>query len=190
MTYPSMYPSYGYPVDAPLNQPQYGASFGASIKRFFTKYATFSGRASRSEYWWAFLFNTIVITVLYIAAIAFAFAGADPVTGEPGAAFLAPLVLLSIYGLAVLIPNIAVTVRRLHDANFSGFMYLFSFIPFVGGLVVLVLTLMPANPEGARFDEYPPQYPGNQHPGQYPGQNPGQYPQGYTQTGYPGQPGV
>jgi uncharacterized membrane protein YhaH (DUF805 family) len=184
MTYPSMLPSSGYPTDVPLSQPLYGASFSTAVKRFFQKYATFSGRASRSEYWWAALFNGAITTVLYIMAMVMAFAGADPATGEPGAGFFLPLILMSLYGLAVFIPGIAVSVRRLHDANFSGFMYLLVLVPFVGGLVVLIFMLMPSNPAGARFDEYQPQPYGQPPYGQPYGQNP----QGYSSYGYPGQP--
>lgn len=69
------------------------------------------------------------------------------------------------------------SVRRLHDADFSGFMYLLALIPFVGGLALLVFMLMPSNPAGARFDEYPQQ--------QF-----GQNPYGYAPSNYPGQPGA
>ncbi|GAB3256881.1 DUF805 domain-containing protein [Arthrobacter pigmenti] len=178
MTYPSMLPSSGYPTDVPLSQPLYGASFSTAVKRFFQKYATFSGRASRSEYWWFMLFNFIVIMALYIVTMMLLFSSIDPVTGEPGMAFILPLILMSIYSLAVIIPGIAITVRRLHDGNFSGWFWLLSFFPFLGQLAVFVLTLLPSNPEGARFDEYPPQQYGS---GPY-----GQTPQGYSPYGQPG----
>ena len=51
----------------PLSAPLYGATFGQAIARFFKKYATFSGRASRSEFWWFFLFATVIYLVLNIA---------------------------------------------------------------------------------------------------------------------------
>ena len=49
-------------------------------------------------------------------------------------------------------PSLAVLVRRLHDANFSGFFVFIGLIPFVGGIILLVLTILPSKPEGARFD--------------------------------------
>lgn len=177
MTYPSTTPQNNFPTSVPINQPLYGASFGQAVKRFFTKYATFSGRASRSEYWWFMLFNAIVVTVLTIAAIVLGIAGADPATGEPGVAFILPMILLSVYGLAVILPGISVSVRRLHDGNYSGFMYFLSFIPAVGGLVILIFMLLPSDPAGGRFDEYPPQ--------QY-----GYTPYGQAPSGYPDQPGA
>ncbi len=177
-----MTPPSGYAADVPLSQPLYGASFGAGIKRFFQKYATFSGRASRSEYWWSFLFNGVIETILYIAAVVIAVAGIDPVTGEPGAGFMLPLALLMLYSLAIIIPGIAVSVRRLHDAGYSGLLYLLVLVPFFGQLAIFVFMLLPSSPDGARFDEYPPQQYGY---GPY-----GQGPQGYSSYGYPGQPGA
>ena len=71
-------------------------------------------------------------------------------------------------------PSIAISVRRLHDGNFSGFLYLLHLIPYLGSLIVLILTILPSNPFGARFDEsatgYAP-YPGPGYPEQ-PGAQP------------------
>ncbi|MGP9529593.1 MULTISPECIES: DUF805 domain-containing protein [unclassified Glutamicibacter] len=136
-----------------LSLPLYGASFGEAVKRFFKKYATFSGRASLSEYWWVALFNFIVG---FVAVIAMFMSGALAI--EPGAVEVpteAVVVewIVNIYGLATLIPNISIAVRRLHDANFSGWLYLLALVPILGTLALLILTLMPANPVGTRFDK-------------------------------------
>jgi uncharacterized membrane protein YhaH (DUF805 family) len=147
----------------PLDQPLYNASFGQAVKRFFTKYATFSGRASRSEYWWAALFNALVAIVgsILLAISIAASAGrqmqqqAAPEEWRPAPLTVVLIVLLSAYALAVLIPSIAVAVRRLHDANYSGWFYLLSLVPGVGGLIVLIFMLLPTNPQGARFDARP-----------------------------------
>ena len=147
----------------PLDQPLYNASFGQAVKRFFTKYATFRGRASLSEYWWAALFNAlvaIVASILLAISIA-ATAGqqmqqqADPETWRPAPLTVVLIVLLSAYALAVLIPSIAVAVRRLHDANYSGWFYLLSLVPGVGGLIILIFMVLPTQPQGARFDARP-----------------------------------
>nr|WP_318241763.1 DUF805 domain-containing protein [Arthrobacter pullicola] len=152
----------------PLSQPLYGASFGAAVKRFFKKYATFSGRASRSEYWWFMLFQAIVITVLYIGLMISIVSSIDPYTGEPtNYTFMLPMSLMMIYGLATLVPGIALSVRRLHDAGLSGWLYLVILVPVIGGIAVLVFSLLPSKPEGARFDAgaeqqyapYPPASP-------------------------------
>ncbi len=140
-------------TDVPLSQPLYGATFAQAVSRFFKKYATFTGRASRSEYWWAALALAIPETVLYGLAL-----GIGIGTGTPngnggvdlGVGGIVFLVLFALVTLAVVIPGIAVTVRRLHDGNFSGAFYLFSLVGL--SIVVLVLTLLESKPEGARFD--------------------------------------
>lgn len=86
------------------------------------QYADFRGRARRSEYWYFVLFNLIVETVL--EAIAYLL----------GANFL-----LSIYGLAILIPSLAVGVRRLHDAGKSGWYMLVALIPLIGWIWLIIL---------------------------------------------------
>ncbi|SEH69995.1 MULTISPECIES: DUF805 domain-containing protein [unclassified Leifsonia] len=141
--------------ETPLWAPLYGASFGQSIQRFFKKYADFTGRASRSEYWWWFLAYFIVDVVLYILMFSLGMVGAS--VNSDGTATLGPLywvlfVVLIVWWLATIVPQLALTWRRLHDANLAGPFFFLGFIPFVGGIIVLVLTLLPSKPEGARFD--------------------------------------
>jgi uncharacterized membrane protein YhaH (DUF805 family) len=153
MTLPqSPLPAY---ADVPLNRPLYGATFTQAIKRFFTKYATFSGRASRAEYWWIVLFGFLVGLVIAIPGGIIGNltqTAADQANGQPGIGFLPFGILGIVFGLATIVPSIALAVRRLHDANFSGLFYLLTFIPYVGGLIVLIMNLMGPRPEGARFD--------------------------------------
>ena len=93
------------------------------------KYAVFSGRARRKEYWYFVLFNILISIVFTVI---------DGMTGTP----LANIGLLSgIYGLAVLIPSLAVSVRRLHDTDRSGWWYLILLIPLIGVIVILVFTV-------------------------------------------------
>ena len=138
-----------------LDQPHYGIGPVDAVKRFFQKYATFSGRASRSEYWWVTLaFAALYLVLGVLGAVigsATSTVGVDGTT-EPGVAFAIPLVIAFIIGLASIVPGIAITVRRLHDANFSGFLYFINAVPYIGGLVIFILTLMPSNPTGARYD--------------------------------------
>jgi len=89
------------------------------------KYATFSGRARRKEYWMFVVFNIIA----YVLA-----AVLDELFG--GGAIEA------LYGLAVLLPSLAVAVRRLHDTNRSGWWLLISLVPLIGGIWLLVLLAM------------------------------------------------
>ncbi|MFJ5958409.1 DUF805 domain-containing protein [Paenarthrobacter sp. NPDC092416] len=137
--------------EPPLWAPYYGAPIGAAVKRFFKKYTVFTGRASRSEYWWWTLVSVVVSTVFNLIATVGTSVSRDglPVYG-PGAVI--GFILLGIWGLATIVPSIALTVRRLHDGNFSGWLLLLVLVPFIGALAVLVLTLLPSNPAGQRFD--------------------------------------
>ena len=101
------------------------------------KYAVFSGRARRKEYWYFVLFSTLIAIVLAII---------DGVTGSLSAE--AGIGLLSgIYALGVLIPSIAVGVRRLHDTNRSGWWLLIALIPIIGAIVLLVFLADDSKPE-------------------------------------------
>mgnify|MGYP003125701697 CR=1 FL=1 len=164
MSYPG-YPTenpYATPTENSLELPRYGAKFGEAIQRFFKKYATFSGRASRSEYWWVALFSVIVSIVAQIITTVGGISTADPATGDPGMGAMAGTVITILFGLATLVPSIAISVRRLHDGNFSGWLYLLILIPILGALAIIVLMLLPSNPAGARFDKvqaWPPTQP-------------------------------
>ncbi|GAA1826181.1 DUF805 domain-containing protein [Agromyces salentinus] len=154
MTYAPAQPSTS--AEPPLSQPLYGATLGQAIKRFFTKYATFSGRASRSEYWWWTLANVIITTVLYGVLMVLAFSGAtvDSVSGtsQPGPLFGLGIAIYVGWYLAVLVPSLAIVWRRLHDTNRSGGFFFLSFIPFVGSIILIVFLVLDTDPAGARFD--------------------------------------
>jgi uncharacterized membrane protein YhaH (DUF805 family) len=135
--------------DVPPWAPLYGASAPDAVIRFFKKYATFSGRASPSEYWWMILVNGVVSNLFYLLAM---LAGVN----DANVASVIALGLLFAWTLATLVPGVALVVRRLHDANYSGWMALLGLIPLVGGIVLLVFVLTGPKPEGQRFDQ-----PGN-----------------------------
>jgi uncharacterized membrane protein YhaH (DUF805 family) len=90
-------------------------TFGESIKTCLSKYADFTGRASRSEYWWWFLFVVLV-------------SAATGIISEK---------LYAVFSLAALLPGIAVSVRRLHDIDKSGWFLLLNFIPVIGWVILL-----------------------------------------------------
>jgi uncharacterized membrane protein YhaH (DUF805 family) len=139
----------------PLSAPYYGAPLGAAFTRFWRKYATFSGRASRAEYWWWVLVGVIVVAVFFlIGTLAGGIYGAPTETGalSLGPGYGVYVTLSAIWGLATLVPNLALAWRRLHDTNRSGGFYFIGLIPFVGWIIVLVFMLLPADPAGARFD--------------------------------------
>lgn len=111
-----------------------------SVKSVFSKYATFTGRASRSEYWYFTLFNIIAIVALVIIStvIGAAAGGSDGALGG----LLVGYILYAVYGLGVLLPSLAVTVRRLHDTNNSGWLILIGLIPCIGSVVLLVFMIL------------------------------------------------
>ncbi|GAA2105521.1 DUF805 domain-containing protein [Brevibacterium salitolerans] len=156
-----------------LSQPLYGATFKQAVVRFFKKYARFSGYASLSEYWWAYLGVSLIGIVLSIplmigyfmmmASLFSAAATADPYTSEissgaaAGAGVGGILVLIGaiisgLFGLAVIVPQLAASARRLHDAGFSAFFLFLHLVPSVGSLIVLVLTILPTKPEARRAE--------------------------------------
>ena len=162
----------------PLDWPHYGISFSGAIRRGFKKYAKFEGRASRSEYWWWALFTGLVLTVLGLLSLVIGVQTSPDGGDTPGAPAVPLLVLLVLFYLAILVPSIAVTMRRLHDAGYSGWLVLLALIPSLGGLILLVFTVLPSSPAGAKYgppNAYPPaSYPPAQYqPNQYP---PNQYP--------------
>jgi uncharacterized membrane protein YhaH (DUF805 family) len=87
------------------------------------KYAVFSGRAHREEYWMFYLFNAIISLVLFFV---------ESITGSSMG------VLSTIYGLGIVIPTLAVSVRRLHDTNHSGMWLFISLVPLIGVIVLIV----------------------------------------------------
>lgn len=128
-------------------------TFTQSIKSVFSKYATFTGRASRSEYWYFTLFNIITSTLLLLLGIAIGAAtgGSD---GVPGG-LIVGYILYIIYGLGVLIPSLAVAVRRLHDTNNSGWLILLGLIPCVGGIVLLVFMILQGTNGENKYGDIP-----------------------------------
>ena len=139
----------------PLSAPYYGAPLGAAFARFWRKYATFSGRASRAEYWWWVLISIIVVAIFFlIGTLAGEIYGSPTTSGSlsVGPGYGIYVALSAIWGLAVLVPGLALVWRRLHDTNRSGGYYFLALIPFVGAIILLVFLLLPADPAGARFD--------------------------------------
>lgn len=160
--YPMGAPAYGVPYGAPqmaMLPPELaalpGASFGEAVRRFFHRYAQFRGAASVSELLWPWLLQILVVGgLIMIGGVSLA-AGAIPaetVYDDPGTAGWAVAVAVpcmiaaGIFNLAVIIPAIAVQIRRLHDTGKSGAWWFISLIPG-GGLVLLILLLMPSKPE-------------------------------------------
>jgi uncharacterized membrane protein YhaH (DUF805 family) len=96
--------------------------FMTAVKTCISKYTTIEGRASRSEYWWFYLFNIILLIVASVL---------DAMIGLPLFALVVTLGLIA--------PGICVSIRRMHDKNKSGWWLLISFVPLIGFLIILFL---------------------------------------------------
>ena len=135
----------------------------------FRRYAEFSGRSRRMEFWSFGLFNLVVYAIIGGIMLGTGASlsnlsqnSADPVAAITGIFFSGFGVLFALYWLATIIPTVAVTVRRLHDRDMSGWWYLgvivLSFIPLVGFLVsiaFLVIMFLPGTPGPNRFGPDP-----------------------------------
>lgn len=111
-------------------------------------YANFEGRARRKEYWMFILFNAMITIVLYSLMLI-------GLVTESQAIMSMGIGLVGLYSLAVLIPSIAVVVRRLHDQNKSGWYYFIAFIPFIGGIWLLILLVTEGTPGPNQYGEDP-----------------------------------
>ena len=111
----------------------------------YRRYADFSGRSCRREYW-MFTLLSILIAFGAVAVMLAGAAGSDAATGTAGPLFWLGGAIIVLWGLASFIPSLAVQVRRFHDQDRSGWMVLLGLIPYVGGIIVFVFMLL----EGTR----------------------------------------
>ena len=116
--------------------------FMTAMKNGFTNYINFSGRIRRSEYWFFFLFNNIVIYIIIIFLNLFmngviAYDYVRDHFNEPGANSM--IILLNLYIFGIMLPTISSTVRRLHDVGKKGEYIFIGLVPLYGGITLLVL---------------------------------------------------
>ena len=109
------------------------------------KYADFSGRAPRAEYWWFYL---LIIIGYVIATILDSMLGLGQVVGPYG-------VLMCVFALAILIPSIAAGIRRLHDTDHSGWWLLIGLVPLIGAIVLIVYFVTQGTQGPNRYGEDP-----------------------------------
>lgn len=122
-------------------------NFSTSVSTVFSKYATFSGRASRSEYWYYALF--IFIVECAISVLGFSYGGSANGMA-PWAAGLS-----SLFGLATFLPTLAVSVRRLHDTGRGGGWIFITLLPAIGQIWYLILMILPSENGDNRFGPEP-----------------------------------
>lgn len=109
------------------------------------RYADFSGRSRRKEYWYFALFNFIVILALIVVAAVLGGFNSNQ-TGGINPAAMPFFILYIVYAIAIFIPSLAVSVRRLHDIGKSGWWFFINFIPYAGGIWFLVLMCLDSKP--------------------------------------------
>ena len=123
--------------------------FFEAVKTVFGKYATFSGRARRKEYWY---WNIFVVLITYLIYIPLSLYGSY---NDDAFATSLTLIITFIICVGTIVPSIAVSVRRLHDIGKSGWWYFISFIPGIGGIILFVFTLMDSQPGANKYGENP-----------------------------------
>ncbi|MFN7165190.1 MAG: DUF805 domain-containing protein [Hyphomonas sp.] len=113
------------------------------VRALSKNYFQFYGRARRAEYWGFILFCILTLIGLFIvdAMISTAFLGVDTYGGSN----FFPL-LTGLFYLYSIIPGIAVTIRRLHDQDMSGWLYLLNVVPYIGGIILFILMFFDSRP--------------------------------------------
>jgi len=119
-------------------------NFGDSIKSGFNRYFDFSTRSSRSEYWWWYLFNILSTYALLFLG------GALVNMGMDAGAFL-----MFIWSIILIIPSIALAVRRLHDTDRSGWWLLIAIVPLIGWILLIIWYVTEGTSGDNRFGADP-----------------------------------
>lgn len=117
--------------------------FGEAIKSYFYKYATFGGRAGRSEFWFAALFTFLVSTAAGIINPGHLDANGFQQSGT----------LQNLWSFATIVPNLAIGFRRLHDTNRSGVNLLWALLPLVGWIILIVRLAKDSEPGANQYGE-------------------------------------
>src|SRR3974390_1331011 len=118
-------------------------NFQQAVQSGFSNYAKFRGRAARSEFWW---FQLFIVLGGIVAAVLDLLANSNVLGGEP---------LATLFYLATIIPGLAVSVRRLHDTDSSGWWLLLGLIPLIGMIVLIVWWCLEGSKGYNRFGADP-----------------------------------
>ena len=113
-------------------------------------YSNFADRTTRTEFWVYALINIVfiytpILISMFIEMIGINVSGLDMVLG----------IVILIYGLASLVPTIAITIRRLHDSDNNGLWILVSLIPYIGGIILLIFCLLPGTKDDNKYGSNP-----------------------------------
>lgn len=152
-------PGPGEPFDgaaspADLTRPLYGANPAQALARFFKNYASFSGRASRSEYWWGALWWLVGWVIFgtmtnLLESLRTATSYGPGYTYEGFYTSLALIIFVTVLGLVI--PQLAITWRRLHDSDLPGALFFIVLFPVLGHCVLFILLALPPKVSGRRF---------------------------------------
>jgi len=112
------------------------------------KYAQFDGRARRKEYWYFILFYYLIALILYIPMML-------GVVLENNALILIGTIIIFVYALGLVVPSLAVFVRRLHDIDKSGWFIFLSLIPLIGAIILLVFLFTEGTRGPNKYGEDP-----------------------------------
>ena len=110
-------------------------TFIEAVKRFYSNYANFNGRATRAEYWYSVLYLIVAYAIMLCL-------------GKVG------MILYSIFGLVNIIPGIAIGIRRMHDIGKSGWWILINLVPLIGCIWFIVLAATPTKEQGYEADAF------------------------------------
>jgi len=141
---PGAYPPGGYPGPS-LGYLEGGpVGFGEAIKQAFSHGFVYRGRASRSAYWWWVLFEVIAAFVAELLVVI-------PAAAHSAAALVVFFIIVGIAFIYLALVGLALTIRRLHDIDRSGWWVLIGLVPFVGGIVLLIFSLLEGTPGPNRY---------------------------------------
>ena len=163
-------PAAAAPVMTYAGPPARSIGFGEAVSRGLRGWSDYSSRATVAEYWWFVLFEIAVLVPLYIIGIVVLAATARTsssssstgtssstsveLTGISTIGIIIVIVLFLVAALLLVFPRIALTVRRLHDTDHSGWWYFIAFVPF-GSIVLLFFFLLAGTPGPNRYGPVP-----------------------------------
>lgn len=130
-------------------------SLGESLTSVLNKYATFTGRARRSEYWWFFLCYSVIQLVFNFASLGMMSGVMSGEISYDDPSYMLFMIASVVIGLGLFLPSLAVTVRRLHDIGKSGWNILWGVIPIVGVIIVLVWMCQDSDVVANKYGESP-----------------------------------
>lgn len=129
-----------------------------AYKSMFKKYAQFNGRSRRSEYWLASVMNWIIFMVFYLVIyvpMIVDMQNYGKLSVTTSVLMFVFALLMFAYCIAVFVPSLAMSVRRLHDTGQSGWFLLLNLIPCVGGIIIFVFSLLDSQPGTNQYGHNP-----------------------------------